>query len=237
MDSTSLRLTDRARSATGNRPVRPADEENLLDAVDTDDADNALPVDGASDSSPRMRTQEPKKSFFSFLNRTEHPEDALVKREAKQFGQYLPKLIKLEQDLGNILKELQALNKVLQAATTDGNRTALETAASKVEFDLEALRSNVSNTGQNAPDAQSTSATPNQRKLQESLTKDWTAYNTLYAATRNRSKQIEDQHAALSQKKRMCNQVGPVAVHRASGAEDDSDSYCSFSEGDLEDAN
>lgn len=228
MDRTSSQLAVRS-----GPPVGHTGTENLIDAVDTVDGDNAPRADGASDTSPRLRTQEPRKSFFSFLNRPESPEDTLVKLEAKRIGRYLPQLIKLEQDLGKILKELQALNKLLRAATTDGNHTALETAARKVELDLEALRSNVSNTVQNASGPQATSARSGQPQLQESLAKNWTAYDTLYLATQNRSRQIEDRYAALLREHRMCNQVRPMVIQNVDGAEDDSDSFVSFSESDT----
>ena len=135
MDQTSSRNPANSCSRGANPPVGQTGQENLIDAVDTDDGDNASPVGVAGDTSPRLRTQEPRKSFFSFLNPPERPEDALVKLEAKRIDRYLPHLIKLEQDLGKILKELQQLNKLLRAATMDGNQTDLESSTNNLIAD------------------------------------------------------------------------------------------------------
>lgn len=237
MDQTS----SRNRANSGLRGVSPqvgqTDPDSLIDALDTDDGDNAAPVGGAGDTSPRLRTQEPRKSFFSFLNPPERPEDALVKLEAKRIDRYLPQLIKLEQDLGKILKELQELNKLLRAATTDGNQTALETAASKVEVDLAALHSEMSNPVQNASGSQATSAKPGRQKLQESLTKNWTAYHALYSATQNRSKSIDDRFKALAKDRQLTTSpVKPRQVTQSDGSEGDSDCIVSCSGSDSEDS-
>lgn len=224
--STGGTIPDRLRAAI---PVGSSDEVGLIDAQDTVDGDYPAADSDARRGSPTLRTQEPRKSFFSFLRSVEWPEDTLVKFEAKRIDPYLPKLIELEQKLRKILRDLQELNRALLGTTTDDeNQTELKTAADNVRLDSASLTLDSQTRARVDSGPQATNAHPNRRKLQGSMSE--TSIADLSNQTPIRPRPAQHRSKTVEEQNHHRAKVNPVVVHNIDG----SDHIVSSSEGDAE---